>query len=577
MNLFRDDKWPQQRLIGASFVIGLAILVFTGVTACQSIAQLIKSADRRAHTHQVIITTHNLLIDLLNAQTGQRGYIITGNERYLEPFEIGTQQVGQDAKKLRELTQANPRRQQRLDRLDPLVAAKLDDIRAAIELRKKQGFEIAAQHVVTMEGKKMMDNIRKILDEVESEEYVLLEERDNQTKATAKRTTHIIIFGSFLAFVLVALASFLTNRDIVKRGQAEERFRLVVEAAPNAMVMVDQNRKMTLVNQQAETLFGYHRQELIGQEIEMLIPERSRPKHPAYVKGFFQEPTLRSMGAGRDLFGLKKDGTEIPIEIGLNPLRTPGGLSALASIIDITGRKKAENLIRESNFRLDAANQELEAFSYSVSHDLRAPLRHIDGFVGLLRKNGASSLDDESRRYLNTIAASAKQMGLLIDDLLSFSRMGRQELQKTKLNIEQLVQETVENLNEDTKDKNVSWKIGSFPQVYGDPAMLKQVFINLLGNALKYSRNRPVVQIEVGCTENKEEVVFFVKDNGAGFDIQYAEKLFGVFQRLHSHEEFEGTGIGLANVRRIVQRHGGRTWAEGVVDGGATFYFSLPR
>jgi light-regulated signal transduction histidine kinase (bacteriophytochrome) len=167
-------------------------------------------------------------------------------------------------------------------------------------------------------------------------------------------------------------------------------------------------------------------------------------------------------------------------------------------------------------------------------------------------------------------------MGLLIDDLLVFSRMGRVEMQKTTLNMEPLVKEAIEKLAHDAKGRKVNWKTGSFPQIHGDPAMFRQVFINLLGNALKYSRNQPTTQIEIGCTEKENEVVFFVKDNGVGFDMLYADKLFCVFQRLHSSDEFEGTGIGLANVRRIIQRHGGKTWAEGAVDGGATFYFSMP-
>ncbi len=197
--------------------------------------------------------------------------------------------------------------------------------------------------------------------------------------------------------------------------------------------------------------------------------------------------------------------------------------------------------------------------------------------MDLLRKSSASKLDADGLRQLGIISDSAKQMGLLIDDLLSFSRMGRAEMQKTTLNIEQLVKEIIESLAQDTKGRKVSWKIGSFPKVHGDPAMLKQVFSNLLENALKYSRNQPTAQIEIGSAEKEDEVVFFVKDNGVGFDMQYVDKLFGVFQRLHSSDDFEGTGIGLANVRRIVQRHGGKTWAKGAVNGGATFYFSLPK
>lgn len=249
-----------------------------------------------------------------------------------------------------------------------------------------------------------------------------------------------------------------------------------------------------------------------------------------------------------------------------------------AAARDVTERKRTEEQIKKSNEQLEVANKELEAFSYSVSHDLRAPLRHIDGFSSLLQKH-AAALDEKGRRHLATISDSAKQMGRLIDDLLLFSRTGRAELHMTPVNLANLVKEVQQALKPDTPGREVTWTIGTLPEVHGDPSMLRQVLANLIGNAVKYTSKRENARIEVGCenaNSSDKEVVIYVKDNGAGFDQQYAHKLFGVFQRLHSAGEFEGTGIGLANVRRIIQRHGGRTWAEGTVNEGATFYFSLP-
>lgn len=244
---------------------------------------------------------------------------------------------------------------------------------------------------------------------------------------------------------------------------------------------------------------------------------------------------------------------------------------------DITERRRVAGELQRRGELLESANKELEAFSYSVSHDLRAPLRHIDGYAALLRKAVEQSLNDKAARYLQTISDSAKQMGQLIDDLLVFSRMGRQEMLHTTVNLDQLIKNILSDLRLDLQGREISWTIAALPEVQGDPAMLRQVFMNLIANAVKFTSTRPIATIEIGVEHpSSTEIVLFVRDNGVGFDMQYAPKLFGVFQRLHRVDEFEGTGIGLANVRRIIHRHGGRTWAEGVPDKGATFYVLLP-
>ena len=236
-----------------------------------------------------------------------------------------------------------------------------------------------------------------------------------------------------------------------------------------------------------------------------------------------------------------------------------------------------EHRVQQRTADLEAANKELESFSYSVSHDLRAPLRHVSGYAGLLLASADPNLTEQRRHYLDQIAGAAKQMGRLIDDLLQFSRMGRTELRKQRLDLGELVEETIQRLGPEVNGRNVLWEKGSLPAVEADPALLRLAMINLLSNAVKYTRPRDPAKIEIGCaSQDGAEMVVFVRDNGVGFDMEYGNKLFGVFQRLHPDDEFEGTGVGLANVRRIIARHGGRTWAEGKVNEGATFYFSLP-
>jgi light-regulated signal transduction histidine kinase (bacteriophytochrome) len=252
---------------------------------------------------------------------------------------------------------------------------------------------------------------------------------------------------------------------------------------------------------------------------------------------------------------------------------------------DLTRRREAEERIGElntslqlQNARLEIANKELESFSYSVYHDLRAPLRHIDGFASLLSRHAEKNLDEQGRRYLSVIAESARRMGRLIDDLLTFSRMGRVEMAVGVIDSNQLI-DTIVNDGGLDRDSRITWKIHPLPPVTGDLAMLRQVWLNLLENAVKYTSKSPKPEVEIGSLSeaaNPAEHVFYVKDNGVGFDMKYAAKLFGVFQRLHSESEFQGTGIGLANVRRIITRHGGRTWAESLPNAGATFFFSLP-
>jgi len=366
---------------------------------------------------------------------------------------------------------------------------------------------------------------------------------------------------------------------------SEERYRSLVELSPDAL-FVEAGERIVFINSAGVRLLGAaNAEQIVGRPIKEIVhPEdwasarlRLQELHHDNRQVPFVEQKL-----------LQLDGTPVDVEIAAAPLVFAGKPAAQVIAHDIRERKRAEeeirNLntdleqrVRERTVELEAAYKELEAFSYSVSHDLRAPLRHIEGFVEILTATTVSSLDEESQRHLETIAASAKQMGRLIDDLLSFSRTARAELTKTRTDLSALVQSAIRDLEQEGRNREIHWVIGDLPQVDADLALLRQVILNLLGNALKYTRTRKQTRIEIGSSDKDVEYIIFVRDNGVGFDMRYAHKLFGVFQRLHRSSDFEGTGVGLANVRRIINRHGGRAWAEAELNKGATFYFSLPK
>lgn len=388
-----------------------------------------------------------------------------------------------------------------------------------------------------------------------------------------------------------AFNDMLTQIDEQEKGlrESEARLRAVLNSALSAVVVADDQGGILDWNARAEKMFGWSREEALGRNLtETIIPARYHQGHAAGMRHFAEHGQGRLISWPIEMSACRRDGAEFPVELAIHPLVANGVRTFCGFITDITERKHAaeeirglnqqlERRVEERTAQLETANKELEAFSYSVSHDLRAPLRHIDGFASMLTAHSSASLDDKGRRYVKVIIESAQRMGRLIDDLLSFSRHGRSELRRIPVNLNNVVEEVRRLLQPEAAGRNISWRVGPLPQVSGDLAMLHQVFANLLGNAIKYTRPRTEAVIEVGAQTNADgEEVIFVRDNGAGFDPKYAERLFGVFQRLHSESEFEGNGVGLANVRRIIVRHGGRTWAEGKVDEGATFYFTVP-
>ncbi|TBR21213.1 PAS domain S-box protein, partial [bacterium] len=360
------------------------------------------------------------------------------------------------------------------------------------------------------------------------------------------------------------------TRDLTRKKLEEERFRVVVDAAPNAMIMVDKDGLIVLVNSTAEKLFGYARHELLHQPIELLVPQRFRGSHPGHRRNFFAAPQARAMGAGRDLYGLLKDGREVPIEIGLNPLETMEGTFVLASIIDITERKRAEEL-RAAKEAMEAVTREMETFSYSCAHDLRAPLRKIAGFGEALKQETAGQLSEASRDFLERIQHNVLQMDGIIEGLLKLSRVLQQEPRSESVDLSRLVKDIGEGLRAAQPDRAVEFVVRDGIVIEGDPEFLQIILSNLLENSWKFTAKHARARIEFGAERKGPETVYFVRDDGAGFDMAHADKLFGAFKRLHAPGQFPGAGIGLATVQRVVRRHGGRIWAEAELERGATF------
>ena len=370
-----------------------------------------------------------------------------------------------------------------------------------------------------------------------------------------------------------------TRQKALRRGKdaSEDKFRELLESAPDGVVIVDAAGLIQIVNKQTERLFGFPRAELLGQPIEVLVPERLRGRHIGHRAGYQRDPYTRPMGTDVEFFGLRRDGSEFPVEISLSPMTTNQGETLIISNIrDVTARKIADERLREVVADLARSNAELEHFAYVASHDLQEPLRMVASFTQLLARRYQGKLDQDADEFIGFAVDGARRMQELINDLLTYSRAGTQPLQLQAVDTSQLVDRVVSDLATAIAETGANVTQDALPTVLGDATQLRQVFQNLIANGIKFHRPDETPRVHISATQNHRAWTFSASDNGIGIDRQYQERIFTLFQRLHTRADYPGTGIGLAICKKIVERHGGRICVESEPGRGTTFRFTLP-
>lgn len=751
-------KWAIYKKNRSIFVIAVVLIAAIGVISYLSLDRYRENTRRTRDTREIIKTIQTLFSLLQDAETGQRGYLLAGQEQYLEPYRAATNgAIAQQLKILRQMTADNRNQQRRLDVLEPLIKERLIELAIKIQIRRKKGLTATLETFKKNSGKQLMDEIRVIIAAMQYEENTLLLQRIAQARFSAEQTTVLIIGGSILASVLVAVAAIAIERELSRRRKAEAalseseaRYRVIVEDQTELITRFQPDGTLTFANDAYCRYFGLKQEQIVGkpyepvifaedreyvakqvnslnlenslvtienrvivngqvrwtqwinralfdsqgnfieyqsvgrdisdrkqaeaalhqlnEELEIRIQERtqalaqanqelqseiaerlqteknlqkSEEKYRKLVEScpdaifvqnegkfiYVNNAAIEFFGANdsQDLLGqsidnflapetqnkidesirllveenrliplseekwLRVDGSIIYGELAAIPFAYKEEFAVQVVIRDITARKQAEEQIRQLNAeleervkertaQLEAANKELEAFSYSVSHDLRAPLRSIDGFSQALLEDYTDELDAMGKDYLQRVRKAAQRMAELIDDMLHLSRITRSEMHYERVDLSQLAIEIASELQNTQPERQVEFAIAPDLVATGDKPLLRILLENLLGNAWKFTTKHQKAKIEFGiiqCNNNCTDCTYFVRDDGAGFDMAYVNKLFGAFQRLHAMTDFEGTGIGLATVQRVVRRHGGRIWAEGAIEQGATFFFTL--
>lgn len=572
---------PSPRKAQVAFIFALILLCISGIAAYLSIVQLRKSQRMVVHTLEVQAAFGAMDSALGKVGRARTAYVTTHDEKFLQIFQSGLPEIRAAVTRIHTLTKDNPLQRSPSERLQELADQRIVLFERSVALAQSDPQDIRGQNAIVRQNVPIAEETTILLAQMREEEQRLLRVRAEKVAYSFTAVEIVLVLGFIFALILLAIHYRLLTAELKARQrveqivrESEERLKLVLDSARMGAWDLDVARGKYVRTPRYDEIFGYDDpQQEWNTDIllQHVFPEDRDHVHSSFEEAYKTGNLLtecRIVWPDRSIHWIEIQGHVYMNETG-KPVRMMG------VVADVSERKRAEEEILVQNAQLRVVNKELEAFSYSVSHDLRSPLRAIDGFSLALMEDCEPKLTPEEKNYLHRIRAAANRMGHLIDDLLKLARTSRREMVREEVNLSELAEEIVSQFRLTEAENATRFVISPNLVVVGDRGLLRVALENLLDNARKFSSKQPHPVVEFGMQEDGEEKVYFVRDNGAGFDMRYSDKLFGTFHRLHEEQEYPGTGVGLASVHRVIQRHGGRIWAESTLDQGATFYFTL--